>query len=468
MTLIKSISGIRGTIGGKIGESLSPIDIVNSVLAFGKWIKAKPSYKDNKKVVILGRDARTSGKMINRFAAASLQSLGIKIIDLGLTTTPTLTLAVKNQKVDGGIIITASHNPAQWNALKLVDENGEFLTAQDNKIVFNFSQKLDYKFSKSENLGVKTENINAIDDHVDAICALDLIDIPAIQDRNFRVLVDCVNSTGALIIPQLLKRLGVEEVKILYDKVNGIFPHNPEPLTENLGTLISEVKHGNFDLGFAVDPDVDRLVIICEDGTPFNEEYTLVAISDYILERNKGSVVSNLSSSQALKEVAQKHGVNYYASKVGEVNVIEVMKTYDAVIGGEGNGGIIYPPLHYSRDALVGIGLFLSHLANFEGSVKKLKSQYPDYTIAKDKIDIPDNIETDDFLAYLTKKYKNYLINTEDGLRVDFDKEWIHIRKSNTEPIIRVYAEASSLTVSKNLCAKVFADLREYSNEKNN
>lgn len=459
MALIKSISGVRGTLGGKIGESLSPLDITNMTLAFGTWLLKSEPEKQSR--VIIGRDARPSGKMISSLVSANLQSLGIDVIDLGLTTTPTLALAVREQAAVGGLMISASHNPNNWNALKLLTAAG-FLSEQANAELLEIAAEQNYEFVEVKQLGKLIADNTAFQAHIDRICELEAVDISAIAKRQFKVVVDCVNSTGALIIPQLLERLGVQKISLLYDEVDGNFPHNPEPLSENLTALSNAVQQGDYDLGFAVDPDVDRLAIICNDGSPFNEEYSLVAVADYILSLKKGAVVSNLSSTQALKELAEGYGVRYAASKVGEANVVEVMKENQAVIGGEGNGGIIYPPLNYCRDAVVGIALFLAHLAHFEGSVKKLKSKYPAYIIVKNKIDVPNDVDIEDFFNFMATKYKDHTISRIDGLKITFDKEWIHIRRSNTEPIIRVYTESSSASIGQNLYVKVFNDLRDY------
>lgn len=441
MTLIKSISGIRGTIGGKSGEGLSPLDIVKFTAAFGTWITER---SDNQKIkMVVGRDARVSGEMVNHVVNGTLIALGIDVINIGLATTPTVELAVQAENADGGIILTASHNPGQWNALKLLNNKGEFITAQDGEEVLNIADKEKFEFSQADQLGKITAN-NYNDFHINKILELDLVDRESIRKAGLKIVVDCVNSVGGIVIPELLEALGVMEVVKLYCSPTGIFPHNPEPVPENLTAISEKVKKTGSDLGFVVDPDVDRLAIVDENGMMFGEEYTLVAVADYILSFKKGNTVSNLSSSMALKDITEQYGGKYFASAVGEVNVIHVMKEKNAVIGGEGNGGVIYPDLHYGRDALVGIGLFLSHLVKSGKSCSALRAIYPDYHILKRKIQLTPEINVDRLLETLSFDYKEFPINLFDGVRIDFPNGWIHLRKSNTEPIIRLIAEGKT------------------------
>lgn len=467
MTLIKSISGIRGTIGGAPGDNLTPIDIVKFAAAYGSWLKN--SNKEKKLKIVIGRDARLSGSMLNNLVIGALQGLGIDIIDLGLSTTPTVEMAVVMEKADGGIILTASHNPKEWNALKLLNAKGEFISANDGKELLSIAEKEAFSFTTVGKLGKCTHKSDYIKKHIDAILIIDLVDVEAIKKKNFKIVIDCVNSTGGIALPPLLNALGVDEIIPLYTEPNGDFPHNPEPLPENLTEISSAVLKHNADLGIVVDPDVDRLAFVCEDGDMFGEEYTLVAVADYVLSKKSGNTVSNLSSTRALRDISLKHNASYSASAVGEVNVVEMMKSTDAVIGGEGNGGIIFPELHYGRDALVGIALFLSHLANFKGKTKKacseLRSTYPSYFISKNKIELTAEIDVDDVIAKIEKKYAKEEINKIDGLKIDFEKEWVHLRKSNTEPIIRIYAESESETTANHLAKKIIEDIKEIIHE---
>ena len=441
MSLIKSISGIRGTIGGKVDENLTPIDAVKFAAAYGSWLKGQ-SGKEHVKVVI-GRDARISGEMIQNLVQYTLIGLGIDVVNIGLSTTPTVEVAVPMEKADGGIILTASHNPKEWNALKLLNNKGEFVSDQDGKAILKIAQENDFSFATVDHLGKLTHDDQYIDLHIEKVLALPLVAPEAIQKKKFRVVVDAVNSTGGIAIPRLLERLGVEVVK-LYCEPNGHFPHNPEPLKEHLGDICKKVVEEKADFGIVVDPDVDRLAFITDKGEMFGEEYTLVACADYVLGKAKGNVVSNLSSSRALRDIAQKHGVSYSAAAVGEVNVVTEMKRVEAIIGGEGNGGIIYPELHYGRDALVGVALFLSLLAERGGSVQQLRESYPAYFMSKNKIQLTEQINPDQILKAMEQKYAHEQTTTIDGLKIDFSDSWVHLRKSNTEPIIRIYTEAKS------------------------
>jgi len=460
VALIKSISGIRGTIGGKPGESLTPIDVVKFSSAFGTWLKRKNP--DNLQIVV-GRDARLSGEMLSKIVTATLQSLGFAVIDLGLSTTPTVEIAVIEQQAAGGIILTASHNPIQWNALKLLNAAGEFISGQDGAEVLALADAEDFDFVEVRKLGSYAANDTYLQKHIELILALPLVDKAAIEAKNFKVIVDAVNSTGGLAVPMLLEALGVkpENIKCLHCEPTGDFAHNPEPLPENLLDIIREMERGDFDLGIVTDPDVDRLALICEDGSPFGEEYTLVAVADYVLKHKKGNTVSNLSSTGALRDITQKAGGQYFASAVGEVNVVAMMKAHNAVIGGEGNGGVIYPDLHHGRDALVGIALFLSHLANFNKSASVLRRTYPNYHISKNKIELTPDIDVDGVLEKIKKKYARNPINDIDGIKIEFDKEWVHLRKSNTEPIIRIYSESETATTADHLAKKIIADIKE-------
>lgn len=459
MALIKSISGIRGTIGGRSGDGLTPPDVVKFTAAFGHWLRQR-STKDT---VVIGRDGRLSGDMVSKLVTATLQGLGLNVVDLGLSTTPTVELAVPGEAAAGGIILTASHNPIQWNALKLLNETGEFISAQDGADVLAIADADDVEFADVRKLGKYRADDTWLRKHIDQILALPLVDRDAIAKRNFRVVVDAVNSTGGLAVPMLLEALGVEQISKLHCEPTGNFAHNPEPLPENLRDIIKEMEKGNADLGIVVDPDVDRLALICEDGSPFGEEYTLVAVADYVLKNGAsgGNTVSNLSSTVALRDVTQKHGGQHFASAVGEVNVVDMMKAQQAAIGGEGNGGIIYPDLHYGRDALVGIALFLSHLAKSGKSASMLRRTYPNYYISKNKIELTPEIDVDAVLDQIQAKYARNPINTIDGLKIEFAKEWVHLRKSNTEPIIRIYSESDTLATADHLARKIISDIRE-------
>ncbi len=457
MTLIKSISGIRGTIGGKAGDGLTPIDVVKFTAAYGAWVINKTQIKK----IVLGRDARISGEMVNNLVIGTLQGLGIEVIDLGLSTTPTVEIAVPLENAAGGIILTASHNPKQWNALKLLNAKGEFISDADGKEVLDLAESADFDFADVDDLGKLVKNNTYLQKHIDVILALPLVDVEAITNANFSVVIDCVNSTGGIFLPPLLKALGVSTVHELYCEPNGQFPHNPEPLPENLTEISKVVREQNADLGIVVDPDVDRLCFVNEDGSMFGEEYTLVAVADYILQHTPGNTVSNLSSTRALRDVTEAAGMQYNAAAVGEVNVVNQMKATNAVIGGEGNGGIIYPELHYGRDALVGIALFLTHLAKFGKSISALKASYPSYHISKNKITLTPEMDIDALLEKVKEKYQNQPHSTIDGLKIEFEKEWVHLRKSNTEPIIRIYSEAENESVAENLAQKIIGDIKE-------
>ena len=470
MTLIKSISGIRGTIGGTIGENLTPVDVVRFTTAFACFLsenreKEAENAEQNAALapmrMIVGRDARISGDIVNRLVCSTLQSMGIDVIDLGLSTTPTTEMAVIQQHADGGIIITASHNPMQWNALKLLNNKGEFVSGEEAKRIVLLTESDEINYVTIDKLGSYTLYENAIKDHVDAILNLPLVDKNAITKANFKVILDTVNSTGALALPVLLKALGVNDVTILNGEMNGVFAHNPEPIPENLAGICNAMNRSNYDVGFVVDPDVDRLAIVKEDGTLFVEENTLVAVADYVLQHTPGNTVSNLSSSRALKDVTDKYGMTYTPSAVGEVNVVEMMKKTNAVIGGEGNGGVIYPELHYGRDALVGIALFLTYMAKSGKSCSQIRALYPDYCIVKKKTELDSSVDLKAILAKIAEKYANYQVNTVDGVRVDFDDSWVHVRSSNTEPIMRIYAEALTPQVAENIANKLMADIRE-------
>jgi len=458
MTLIKSISGIRGTIGDVKGEGLTPEDIVMYAGAFGQWA----SENSDNRVIVIGRDARISGEMVSKLVCATLQGKGFDVVDLGVSTTPTVEMAVPAERAAGGIIITASHNPAQWNALKLLNQDGEFLSAEAGSEILSIADSGGVTYATYKKIGnYELKGEYYINKHIEEILKLPLVDAEAIKDKNFNVIIDCVNSSGGIVVPQLLKALGVNQVKELYCEPNGLFPHNPEPLPENLLQISKEIEEGKFDLGIVVDPDVDRLALICEDGVPFGEEYTLVSVADYVLQHQKGSTVSNLSSTQALKDVAEKYNCDYYFSAVGEVNVVQEMKSNNAVIGGEGNGGIIYPTLHYGRDALVGIALFLTHLAKSGLSMRRLKASYPEYHISKNKIELDEGIEIDHLFKKIKQKYSQHPITTIDGIKIIFGKEWVHLRRSNTEPIIRIYAESDSETTAQHLAQKMISDIKE-------
>ena len=456
MTLIKSISGIRGTIGGKEDESLTPLDIVKYTTAFADVIITG----DNKKVVV-GRDARLSGQMVNQLVCGTLMSKGIDVIDLDLSTTPTVEMVVVKEKAAGGIILTASHNPKQWNALKLLNAEGEFISAEQGAAIIDKVKSSNFEYNEIDSIGSYELMEGTIDWHIDEIIKLSMVDVNAISKRNFTIAVDAVNSTGGIAVPALLRKLGVQNVIEIYCEPTGKFPHNPEPLPEHLNDLSDTVLKNNADLGITVDPDVDRLAFVSENGDMFGEEYTLVAVADYVLSQKKGNTVSNLSSTRALKVITEKHGASYAASAVGEVNVVKMMKETDAVIGGEGNGGIILPELHYGRDALVGIALFLSHLAKCGKPMSHLKASYPTFIISKNKIELTPEIDVDSILTQLQEKYKKQPINTIDGVKIEFDEEWVHLRKSNTEPIIRIYAEGSTMRVADSLANKIKSDIKE-------
>ena len=458
MTLIKSISGIRGTIGGSTGDNLTPLDAVKFAAAYGTWIKKG---KEGKVKVVIGRDARPSGGMIQQLVQNTLVGLGIDIVDLGLSTTPTVEMAVVFEKADGGIILTASHNPVQWNALKLLNAKGEFLSGADGKEILDLVEAEDYNFAEVHDLGTVTENTDSLEKHVDAILALPYIETEKIKAANFKVAIDAVNSTGGIAIPYLLKRLGVEQIEELYCEPHGRFPHNPEPLEQHLGDIMALVKEKGCDVGIVVDPDVDRLALISEDGKMFGEEYTLVACADYLLEKKKGAVVSNLSSSRALRDLASSKGCEYYASAVGEVNVVEKMKVTNAVLGGEGNGGVILPDLHYGRDSLVGTALILSLLATSGKKMSELRAGYPQYYMAKNKIELEAGMDVDGLLETVKEKYSAEEVSTVDGVKIDFANEWVHLRKSNTEPIIRVYTEAVTANKAQELGDSFVNEMRE-------
>ena len=457
MTLIKSISGIRGTIGGKVGDNLTPVDAVKFASAYGTFLKNNTSKE--KLTVVIGRDARISGPMIHNLVVNTLVGLGINVIDLGLSTTPTVEVAVPLEKADGGIILTASHNPKQWNALKLLNEKGEFLSGAEGAKILEIADAEAFDFSDVDSLGEITINDAYMDIHIDEVLNLPLVDVEAVKAAKFKVVVDGVNSSGGIIIPRLLELMGVEVVK-LYCEPNGHFPHNPEPLKEHLTDISELVVKEKAHLGVVVDPDVDRLAFICEDGEMFGEEYTLVACADYVLSKTAGNTVSNMSSSRALRDVTVAHGGKYEASAVGEVNVVELMKKNNAIIGGEGNGGIIYPESHYGRDSLVGVALFLTHLANKKMSVSALRASYPEYYMSKNKIELTPQIDVDAILVAMTEKYKNEDITTIDGVKIDFATEWVHLRKSNTEPIIRIYTEAPSQEKADVLALRIIDEIK--------
>ncbi|RZV60146.1 MAG: phosphoglucosamine mutase [Flavobacteriaceae bacterium] len=461
MTLIKSISGIRGTIGGKVGENLTPIDAVTFAAAYGAWVKQQRN-KENYRVVV-GRDARISGDMIQNLVMQTLVGMGIHVVDLELSTTPTVEVAVPMEHADGGIILTASHNPKQWNALKLLNHKGEFLNGEEGAKILEIAESNAIDFADVDSLGKITKNQAYIDLHIDEVLDLPLVNNEAIDKANFRVVVDGVNSTGGIAIPRLLERLGVHPVK-LYCEPNGHFPHNPEPLKEHLTDLSKMVVEENADFGIVVDPDVDRLAFMSEDGEMFGEEYTLVACADYVLSKTKGNTVSNMSSSRALRDITEKHGGTYEASAVGEVNVVELMKKNNAVIGGEGNGGIIYPELHYGRDSLVGVALFLSLLAEKNMKVSELRSSYPDYYMSKKKIQLTPGLDVDGILSTMTERYKDEDIKTIDGVKIDFPDNWVHLRKSNTEPIIRIYTEAKSQKEADGLADRFIDEIKQIAN----
>ncbi len=454
MTLIKSISGIRGTIGGSIGDNLTPLDVVKFASAYGMWLKNRTS---GYLKVVVGRDARMSGAIVQELVQCSLLSLGINVIDLGLSTTPTVEVAVPLENANGGIILTASHNPKQWNALKLLNEKGEFISAADGAEILSIAENEAFNFAQVDDLGFTIKK-DYLQIHINAVLALSTVDVNLVKKANFKAVIDAVNSTGGIYIPALLEQMGVEVVK-LYCEPNGKFPHNPEPLPEHLHDLCSLVKETCSDIGFVVDPDVDRLAIVSEDGSLFGEEYTLVAVADHVLKTKKGDTVSNLSSTRALKDVSVKHSVNYHASAVGEVNVVTKMKEVNSPIGGEGNGGIIYPELHYGRDSLVGIALFLTHLAQSKVSCSELRKQYTNYYMSKQKIQLTPDIDVDNILSVMAKRYAKEDVNTIDGVKINFSNEWVHLRKSNTEPIIRVYTESISPSKANQLAQTIINEI---------
>ncbi|GAB3534421.1 phosphoglucosamine mutase [Pontibacter brevis] len=462
MALIKSISGIRGTIGGQAGEGLTPVDIVKFAAAFGTWVLQTNGISK----IIVGRDARLSGDMVNKLVCATLQGLGIDVVDVGLSTTPTVEMMVPAKKAGGGIILTASHNPKQWNALKLLNQKGEFISDEEGKLVLEIAEKESFNFAQVNDLGKYKQTDTALKKHIKAILELPLVDVEAIKAKNFSVVVDAVNSSGGFAVPMLLEALGLKKIEKLFCEPDGNFAHNPEPLPENLREISKIIEKGKFDLGIVVDPDVDRLALINEDGSMFGEEYTLVAVADYVLKNQKGNTVSNLSSTRALRDVTEKAGGTYYAAAVGEVNVVNMMKEQNAIIGGEGNGGIIYPELHYGRDALVGIALFLSHLAKSGSSMTRLRASYPNYYISKNKIELTPEVDVDKVLRQMQERYAKQPVNTIDGVKIEFGKEWVHLRKSNTEPIIRIYAESDSNATAEHLANKIIADIKEIISEK--
>lgn len=458
MTLIKSISGIRGTIGGRPGDNLTPLDLVKFSTAYGQWIKNQSSAEKYK--VVIGRDARISGAMVQQLVMNTLVGMGIDIVDLGLSTTPTVEMAVTMENANGGIILTASHNPKQWNALKLLNAKGEFLNAADGEEILELSENTDIEYAEVDDLGEITCNDEYIDKHIEEILKLKWVDTEKIRAANFKVVVDGVNSTGGISIPPLLKKLGVEVVE-LYCDPTGHFPHDPEPLEKNLKDLFDKVIEEKADLGIVVDPDVDRLAFVDENGKMFGEEYTLVAVTDYLLGKQKGNTVSNLSSSRALRDITEKHGGKYQASAVGEVNVVQLMKDTNALIGGEGNGGIIFPELHYGRDSLVGTALFLTHLAEKDKTVSALRAEYPSYYMSKSKIELTPEMDVDEILVKMQEKYASEKISTVDGVKIDFAENWVHLRKSNTEPIIRIYTEAKSQKEADDLAERFIKEMQD-------
>jgi phosphomannomutase len=457
MTLIKSISGIRGTIGGAVNEGLTPIDTVKFAAAYGTWLKNQNPNKRLK--VVIGRDARPSGQMISDLVCSSLIGLGIDVVNLGLSTTPTVEIAVPLENADGGIILTASHNPKQWNALKLLNEKGEFISGDEGNALLQIAEEAAFSFADVDDLGEVTHDETYLQKHIQSVLALPLVNVEAIKNADFSVVIDAVNSTGGIFVPALLEALGVNNVTKLYCEPNGQFPHNPEPLPEHLTDLASKIKESTADVGFTVDPDVDRLAMVCEDGSMFGEEYTLVAVADYVLSQTPGATVSNLSSTRALRDITEQRGETYHASAVGEVNVVNLMKAENAIIGGEGNGGVIYPESHYGRDALVGIALFLSHLALKKCKASELRDSFPKYWISKNKIQLTPQIDVDNILEKMAEKYKNEEVDTTDGVKIYIGKEWVHLRKSNTEPIIRIYSESRSMVDANALAAKIKAEI---------
>jgi phosphomannomutase len=457
VSLIKSISGIRGTIGGKPGDGFSPLDIVKFTSAFGSWIQGKNPGK--KCTVVIGRDARISGPMVEKLVLGTLQGLGMDVINIGLSTTPTVEMAVTHENAEAGIILTASHNPKQWNALKLLNDKGEFISGQDGEEVLALAESEDFSYAEVDDLGtISTKDY--FDYHIQEVLNHPLVNVDQIKRANFKVAIDAVNSTGGIVMPKLLKALGVDNVLELFCEPNGHFPHNPEPLPENLTEIASLIEKEGADLGVVVDPDVDRLALVCEDGSMFGEEYTLVSVADYVLKHKKGNTVSNLSSTRALRDVTEAAGGTYYPSAVGEVNVVNKMKEVGAVIGGEGNGGVIFPDLHYGRDSLIGVGLFLTHLATCGMTASELRKSYPNYFISKNKIELTPEINVDQVLAEMEKKYAHENVNTVDGVKIDFAEEWVHLRKSNTEPIIRIYSESKSEEKAEALAQQIISDIK--------
>ena len=458
MTLIKSISGIRGTIGGNVNEGLTPIDTVKFASAYGTWLK---NNNPNQKLkVVIGRDARPSGQMVSDLVCSSLIGLGIDVVNLGLSTTPTVEVAVPLENAHGGIILTASHNPKQWNALKLLNSKGEFISGEEGNTLLEIAETASFNLAEVDDLGTITNDNSYLQKHIDAVLKLPLVNVEAIKNANFSVVIDAVNSTGGIFIPALLEALGVQKVTKLYCEPTGQFPHTPEPLPEHLSDLASKIKESKADVGFTVDPDVDRLAMVCEDGSMFGEEYTLVAVADYVLSQTPGATVSNLSSTRALRDVTESKGESYFASAVGEVNVVSLMKQNNAVIGGEGNGGVIYPESHYGRDALVGIALFLSHLALKKCKTSELRDSFPKYCISKNKIQLTPQVDVDNILQKIAEKYKNNEVDTTDGVKIYIEKEWVHLRKSNTEPIIRIYAESKSIDAANVLAERLKTEIK--------
>jgi phosphomannomutase len=459
MTLIKSISGIRGTIGGSIGDGLNPLDLVRFTAAYASWISQKTNEKPT---IIVGRDARISGEMVNHVVIGTLLGMGCDVIDIGLATTPTTEIAVQLERASGGIILTASHNPKQWNALKLLNQHGEFLNASEGEEVLKIAETGSYQFAQVDELGTLKQDDSFTKKHIEKVLSLPLVNIEAIYRSNFTVAIDCVNSVGSIAIPELLNALGVNTIEKINCTPDGHFAHNPEPLPEHLTEIASYIKQNNVDVGFVVDPDVDRLAIVCEDGSMFGEEYTLVAVADYVLSKTPGNTVSNLSSSRALRDITLQHGGKYTAAAVGEVNVVATMKSTHAIIGGEGNGGVIYPECHYGRDALVGIALFLSHLATSEKSPTALRNEYPSYFMAKRRMDLSSTIDVDRLLAHIAKQYEAFEVTTIDGVKIDFPDKWVHLRKSNTEPIIRIYTEAPTQQEANQLADEIIKDITHF------
>jgi phosphomannomutase len=460
MTLIKSISGIRGTIGGTVDNGLTPVDTVKFAAAYGTWlINQNPNQKIK---VVIGRDARISGNMISSLVVSTLIGLGIDVINLGLSTTPTVEIAVPMEKANGGIILTASHNPKQWNALKLLNSKGEFISGAEGELLLEIASSESFRFAEVDNLGIETKDDSYLEKHIDSILNLKLVDVNAIKEANFKIVVDAVNSSGGIFVPKLLNALGVNDVIEMYCEPTGEFPHNPEPLPEHLTDLSNKIKASKADLGITVDPDVDRLAMVCEDGSMFGEEYTLVAVSDYVLEHTPGSTVSNLSSTKALRDITESKNQKYYAAAVGEVNVVAKMKEVNAIIGGEGNGGIIYPESHYGRDALVGIALFLTSLAKKKCTASTLRDSFPKYTISKNKIELTPSIDVDSLLEKMANKYKNEEVDTIDGVKIYIGNEWVHLRKSNTEPIIRIYSESNTEENANKFAHKIMDEIKAF------